>query len=467
MSPAQSTILNQSGYQALSATSERGQPCDKNNSPCFQTHTVKTFASNNSVPLKSATGNNLNTNLPTDKVADILPSESSAARDQRYIEAVNAGNIQTLEALKKEGFNITKCIFYGPLDPFFCPLIKSVENNDLKTFQLLVKNLNQPLDPAHLEHIYLLTKRLVPDDKLDFLKALHSVNMITSDWVIQRSRLPFMHKAVEVNDYETFKWLLENEDKFPKNNHNPTVSIYLPTLINIFDLATECDSYRILRTLLVKRSTNDNKSMPTTNEWLHIKTKMSEDEIKEFIDRLKQCEESSSMPRAVLEYAIELKNYKLLSLLIKFCDEELLQVSNISAFASKYSPQSQEFLILMLCITQSRKFFKNVHYIIETLTREKILTHEDLDWILAKTASHLNPAFSPGKVLEDITDPGIYLLVNACVIQGGNITDMASRVQGSEAHKPAPQAGRTHRARLLTFLKFELFGVFRRWADRK
>ena len=163
MPPSQSTIPNHSGYQALSATSERGQPCDKNNSPRFQTHTVKTYTSNNSVPLKSATGNSLNTNLPTDKVADILPSESSAARDQRYIEAVNTGDIQTLETLKKEGFDITKCIYYGPFDPFFCPLTKTVENNDLKTFQLLVKNLNQPLDPAHLEHIYRLTKRLVPE----------------------------------------------------------------------------------------------------------------------------------------------------------------------------------------------------------------------------------------------------------------------------------------------------------------
>ena len=431
MSPSQSTILNHSGYQALSATSEKGQPCDKNISPRFQTHTVKTYASNNSVPLKSATGNSLNTNLPTDKMADIRQSESSAARDQRYIEAVNAKDRQTLEALKKEGFDITKCIYYGPFDPFFCPLTKTVENNDLKTFQLLVKNLNQPLDPAHLEHVYHLTERLVFEGKLDFLKTLHSVNMITSDWVIQTSRLPLMHKAVTLNDYKTFKWLLENEDKFPKNSHNPTVTIYLPTLINIFDLATECDCYRILRALLVKRSTNDNKSTPTTNEWLHRKTKMSADEIKGFIDRLKQYEESSSMPRAVLEYAIELKNYNLLSLLIKFCDEKLLQVSNISAFASKYSPQSQEFLILMLCITQSRKFFRNVHYIIETLTREKKLTHEDLDWILAKTASHLNPAFSPGKVLEDIRNPGIYLLVNACVIQSRNITDMAARVQAT------------------------------------
>ena len=178
---------------------------------------------------------------------------------------------------------------------------------------------------------------------------------------------------------------------------------------------------------------------------LHIKTKMSEAEIEGFLDRLKRCEESSSMPRAVLEYVIKLKNYKLLSLLIHFCDEELLQASNISVFAGKYSPQSQEFLILMQCIAESRKFYKNVHYIIESLIREEKLTHEDLDWILANTASRLNPKFSPGKVLEDITVPGIYLLVNACVIHGGNITDMAARVQDSEAHNRAPLARRTHR----------------------
>ena len=457
MSPSQSTIPNHSSHQALSATREKGQPCDKNNSSRFQTHTVKTYTSNNSIPLKSATDKSLNANVPTDKVADIPQSESSADWDQRYIEAVNAGDIQTLEALKKEGFDITKCIYYGPFDPFFCPLRKTIENNDLKTFQVLVKSLNQPLDPAHLEHIYHLTKRLVPDGKLDFLKALHSVNMITSDWVIQTSRLPLMHRAVTMNDYKTFKWLLENEDKFPKNNLNPTVKIYLPTTINIFDLATQYDSYPILRTLLIKRSTNNNKSTPTTNEWLHKKTKMSADEIKGFIDRLKRHKDSSSMPRAVLEYAIALKNYELLSLLIKFCDEELLQVSTISAFAGKYSPQSQEFLILMLCITESRKFFKNVHYIIKMLVREKKLTREDLDWILANTASHLNPAFSPGKVLEDIRDPGIYLLVNACVIHGGNITDMAARVQGSEAHNRPPLAGRTHRARPLCGHSCSLF----------
>ena len=56
MSPSQSTILNHSGYQALSATSEKGQPCDKNISPRFQTHTVKTYASNNSVPLREDKG---------------------------------------------------------------------------------------------------------------------------------------------------------------------------------------------------------------------------------------------------------------------------------------------------------------------------------------------------------------------------------------------------------------------------
>ena len=422
MSPSQSTISSPSGYQTHSATSkkcEKSQPADKNNSPCLQTHTVKKYASNNSIPLKSATGNSLNTNVPTDKVADIPQSESSAARDQRYQDAVNTGDIRTLKMLRKEGFDITKCIFYGPFDPFFCPLTKTIENDDLKTFQLLVKNLKQPLVASYLENIYILTSSLALNGKLDFLKVLHSCNIITSDWVIQRSRLPLMHIAIMKNDYKTFEWLLKNEDKFPKNEHNPTEEASFPIPLNIFDFATDYDSYPILKTLLLKRSTKDNKSTPTTNEWLHKKTKMSEAEIQGFIDRLKRCKKSSSMPRAVLEYVIKLKNYKLLSLLIDFCDEELLQVSNISAFAGKYSPQSQEFLILMQCIAESGKFYKNVQYIIESLIREEKLTHEDLDWILANTPPIENPEFVPGNVLQDITDPGRYLLINACVIHGG------------------------------------------------
>ena len=88
---------------------------------------MKKYASNNSIPLTSATDNSLNANVPTDKVTDIPQSESSAARDQRYKDAVNAGDIQTLEVLRKEGFDITKCIFYGPFDSFYCPLTKTIK----------------------------------------------------------------------------------------------------------------------------------------------------------------------------------------------------------------------------------------------------------------------------------------------------------------------------------------------------